>query len=294
MNITLTARLPFQQQVQKMTNHFSSQQQVLLQTLFDQAMQQKHPRAHFAKAIESHTNVPNGWGDKKAKHITKDLLKKVPKQASTKKNKKIKQPKKSDKKIKKAVKKLGSKKRIQEIAKSGHVAFYKTGDTSFLGNFNKMLKGRSISIYGQNFLCAEAAFQWMKLQGSQDPRLSQFFTAGGEKAFQLSRQIQYQVPGSWYQGGRDAAMWAILQVKFAQGTKERKLLNATQNAYLLEHNAKKGRDNYWSDDHDGTGSNMLGRMLMAIRDGQQCPAANTKDVKTANATAACMHVKNIF
>ncbi len=39
----------------------------------------------------------------------------------------------------------------------------------------------------------------------------------------------------------------------------------TDAAYLLEHNERTGRDDYWSDNADGTGRNMLGLSLMALR-----------------------------
>lgn len=37
------------------------------------------------------------------------------------------------------------------------------------------------------------------------------------------------------------------------------------NAFLLEHNARKGRDRYWSDDQDGSSFNALGLQLMLLR-----------------------------
>jgi len=74
----------------------------------------------------------------------------------------------------------------------------------------------------------------------------------------------------WNKGIRDQEMWKILNVKFAAGTYLHHLLKATKDAYLLEHNNAK-RDNYWSDNSDGSGENMLGRMLSAIRDGQPMP-----------------------
>lgn len=77
-------------------------------------------------------------------------------------------------------------------------------------------------------------------------------------------------PNAWTKGVRDQEMWKILNVKFAPGTSFRYLLNATYPAYLLEHN-RTNRDNYWSDNSDGSGENMLGRMLSAIRDGNPMP-----------------------
>ena len=43
------------------------------------------------------------------------------------------------------------------------------------------------------------------------------------------------------------------------------ILLSTGNKYLVEHNPIKGRDNFWSDDHDGNRQNKLGILLMKIR-----------------------------
>ncbi len=75
-------------------------------------------------------------------------------------------------------------------------------------------------------------------------------------------------PQGWKNGGRDDAMWNILQAKFSQNPDLMLDLQRTKPAYLLEHNQVKGRDTYWSDDKDGAGANMLGRMLMCIRERQ--------------------------
>ena len=60
-------------------------------------------------------------------------------------------------------------------------------------------------------------------------------------------------------------MLAVLQAKFQPGTWMEKALLATGDAFLLEHNSVTGRDNVWSDNHDGTGSNWLGLQLMLLR-----------------------------
>ena len=44
------------------------------------------------------------------------------------------------------------------------------------------------------------------------------------------------------------------------------LVQGDGEAYLLEHNVRAGRDVYWSNNHDGTGKNLLGLQLMLIRE----------------------------
>lgn len=167
--------------------------------------------------------------------------------------------------------------------RDGVVAFYRGGPTSFLGNFALCPRGITLPFQGQmyQFRCAEAAFQWKKFVLAaqhngrtdllHDPRLSQFYSCDGEGAFQLRTALDSAYPGvyvpNWLTGGRDTVMWEVLQAKFQQNPEMRELLEATHPALLLEHNERPGRDQYWSDNYDGRGENMLGRMLMTLRDG---------------------------
>ena len=94
--------------------------------------------------------------------------------------------------------------------------------------------------------------------------------------FKQNRAVSSFLKNEWGgQGLRDEAMWQILNVKFAPETNRRALLEATGKAYLLEHNQRAGIDNYWSDNQNGSGYNMLGKMLMAIRDTQPQPKVPT-------------------
>lgn len=154
------------------------------------------------------------------------------------------------------------------------VFFYKNGPSSFLGNFENAPNG--VTVFGERFNCAEAAFQWRKynLSGVTDPRMSEFFTINDGNAFALNKYLRNKYLGvlvaGWDNGLRDQAMWEVLQAKFAQNPYLRDLLLSTGDAYLQEHNQVVGRDVYWSDDHNGKiGKNMLGKMLMAIRKGLQ-------------------------
>ena len=173
------------------------------------------------------------------------------------------------------------------------VCFYKTGPTEFLGNFAICSNGIRLNVINAqgvpetfHFICSEAAFQWKKyhLAGIQDPKMDNFFCADGEKAFKLNREFENayraQFAPGWRKGVRDNVMWEILQAKFNQNSDFRRLLDDTKGAYLLEHNEAK-RDDYWSDNHDGSGKNMLGKMLMAIRDGRYKPPVddNSDDLK---------------
>merc|ERR1712157_513333 len=62
------------------------------------------------------------------------------------------------------------------------------------------------------------------------------------------------------------AMLEILRHKFHPRSKLSEALRKTGDAYLVEHNSQPGRDNIWSDNHVGDGTNWLGMQLMIVRD----------------------------
>lgn len=152
------------------------------------------------------------------------------------------------------------------------VAFYYPGynepwdniyQASFMGNFYPCDFSVTIDSITATFHNAEAAFQatkWWK----DDAARTQFENAlTGNEAFHIKKGLSN--PDYSYCGlGRDGAMLRVVSQKFALPAFKKALL-ASDDAYLLEHNAVKGRDNYWSDDHDGSGTNMLGITLMDVR-----------------------------
>lgn len=62
---------------------------------------------------------------------------------------------------------------------------------------------------------------------------------------------------------KDNVMYMALFAKFTQHANLRSILTGTDNALLVEHTHK---DRYWADGGDGTGKNMLGKLLMRVRD----------------------------
>jgi endogenous inhibitor of DNA gyrase (YacG/DUF329 family) len=60
-------------------------------------------------------------------------------------------------------------------------------------------------------------------------------------------------------------MRRVLRAKFDQNPHLKTQLVSTGRAYLNEHNPQIGRDRFWSDNNDGSGLNMLGKLLMELR-----------------------------
>jgi ribA/ribD-fused uncharacterized protein len=58
-------------------------------------------------------------------------------------------------------------------------------------------------------------------------------------------------------------MREVVRAKFTQHADIRKVLLATGDATIVEHTAN---DSFWGDGGDGSGKNMLGRILMEVRE----------------------------
>ena len=83
-------------------------------------------------------------------------------------------------------------------------------------------------------------------------------------AFQLVRYPQYasRVRADWMQV-RDDAMYRAVRAKFTQNPRLRDLLLGTRDLPIFEHT---NQDRYWGDGGNGTGVNMLGQILMRVRE----------------------------
>jgi ribA/ribD-fused uncharacterized protein len=62
---------------------------------------------------------------------------------------------------------------------------------------------------------------------------------------------------------KDDIMREAVRAKFQQHTELREILLATGDARIVEHTQN---DSYWGDGGDGSGKNMLGRILMEVRE----------------------------
>jgi len=152
------------------------------------------------------------------------------------------------------------------------IAFYFPGHNTpwdnyynapYLGNFWQSKLSLTIHSKTGIFQNSEAAFQATKWW-DDDAIRQQFENAlTGDDAFQIKKKLHN--PDYSFAGlGRDEAMKKVLKAKFQEPNLKSGLF-ATNNAYLLEHNSTKGRDDYWSDDSDGSGQNKLGLTLMEVR-----------------------------
>lgn len=81
------------------------------------------------------------------------------------------------------------------------------------------------------------------------------------KAFEIAQKYSNYIVSNWRQINVDVMRYAIFY-KFTQHPDLKSLLLNTNNKDLVEHTDK---DNFWGDGGDGSGSNMLGKLLMGLR-----------------------------
>lgn len=114
------------------------------------------------------------------------------------------------------------------------------------------------------FTNSEAAFQALKFW---DTNVHKFANLDGKAAFQLKRKLKGSEDRTYGGYGSNwAGMQAVLKFKFVPGSNLATQLLATGDSLLLEHNVSIGRDQMWSDNGNGSGSNWLGLQLMLLRD----------------------------
>ena len=167
--------------------------------------------------------------------------------------------------------------RAASEADIGLIAFYCAGreeewdrlcQSAFLGNFYPLPEPLRLDAPRRpgatyEFTNAEAAFQALKFWY----KAGDFASLSGEEAFVRKRALAGQEDFEYGGYGSNwAGMLRVLRIKFAAGTKMYRLLQQTGDAFLLEHNAKIGRDKIWSDNCNGDGLNWLGMQLMLVRE----------------------------
>mmetsp|Transcript_18393 Transcript_18393/g.42951 ORF Transcript_18393/g.42951 Transcript_18393/m.42951 type:complete len:2482 (+) Transcript_18393:55-7500(+) len=120
-----------------------------------------------------------------------------------------------------------------------------------------------IHLNGKAFKNAEAAFQALKFWEHVD----EFADLTAEEALQARKKYAGTEDRTYNgHGGNWAGMMAILRSKFQAGSKYAEGLLQTGDAFLLCHISVIGRDQVWSNNHRGDGTNWLGMQLMLLRD----------------------------
>jgi ribA/ribD-fused uncharacterized protein len=146
------------------------------------------------------------------------------------------------------------------------IHFYRAGDA--YGQFSNFAP-YPIEIDGETWPTSEHYFQAQKFhdeakreQIRREPKAI--------VAAKLGRDRSVPLRADW-EMAKDDIMRAAVRAKFTQHQRLRSLLLSTGDATLVEHTEK---DDYWGDGGDGSGKNMLGRILMEVREELRREAAS--------------------
>lgn len=140
-----------------------------------------------------------------------------------------------------------------------YVAFYGNKGQDMFGNFWRMK--HLMSYNGISADNVEALYHSCKF--TDDSIKMKFDRLAPLDSFYLSRRYRNNVRADW-ESVKEGIMMDLLRIKFKNPLAATVLLS-TYDRYLVEHNPVRGRDDYWSNNHDDTGQNKLGLLLMKVR-----------------------------
>ena len=138
------------------------------------------------------------------------------------------------------------------------IYFYKINDEyGCFSNFSK----HGFELNGKYWMTSEHYFQAQKFAGTEfeeQVRLSATPMEAANKGRDRSKPLRKD----WEEVKDDVMRRAVLE-KFESNTDARNMLLSTGNEDLIE---KTTKDYYWGCGEDGTGKNMLGKILMETRE----------------------------
>jgi len=138
------------------------------------------------------------------------------------------------------------------------IKFYEaSGEYGWMSNFAPY----AIKMKGRRWPTVEHYYQAQKHAGT--PLEREIRKAASPKvAARMGRNRRHALRPDW-ESVKDSIMHQAVRAKFTQHAELRELLLATGDARIVEHTE---RDAYWGDGGDGSGMNMLGRILMRVRE----------------------------
>jgi len=142
---------------------------------------------------------------------------------------------------------------------SAIINFYATGDE--YGSFSNFA-AYAIELGGETWPTTEHYFQAQKFPSDPEHQQAIRTTASPMIAARMGRDRKKKLRDDW-ESVKDSVMAEALHAKFAQHAELREILLGTGDAVLVEHTKN---DSYWADGGDGSGRNMLGILLMRLRE----------------------------
>lgn len=138
------------------------------------------------------------------------------------------------------------------------INFYSTGDE--YGEFSNFA-AYPITVQGKRWPTSEHYFQAQKFENLEHQEAIRK-TQSPMIAARMGRDRKKKLRRDW-ESVKVSVMREAVLAKFSQHPELRSLLLSTGDAEIVEHTE---RDRYWGDGGDGSGKNVLGRILMEVRD----------------------------
>jgi hypothetical protein len=140
------------------------------------------------------------------------------------------------------------------------IKFYRTNEVPY-GLFSNFDTKHPITIDGVKWPTTEHYFQAQKFAGTGHVEAVRQAPKPRDAA-DMGRDRSRPLRADWEQV-KDDVMRTAVRAKFTQHGDMLALLLNTGDAELIEHTTN---DSYWADGGDGSGKNMLGKILMEIRE----------------------------
>lgn len=138
------------------------------------------------------------------------------------------------------------------------IKFYTTqGDYGCFSNFSR----HSVRMHGKIWKTSEHYFQAQKFAGSALETKVRKCDRPSDAAA-MGRDRKNPLRKDW-ETIKNNVMREVVYAKFTQHEDLKKILLNTNDEQLIEHTEN---DNYWADGGDGSGKNMLGIILMEVRE----------------------------
>jgi N-glycosidase YbiA len=137
------------------------------------------------------------------------------------------------------------------------INFYLTEDE--LGEFSNFAHF-AVRLKGLEWPTTEHYFQAQKFAGTPREEEIRLVKSPG-RAAKMGRDRSFPLRADW-EAVKDDVMREAVLAKFTQHPQLRNLLLSTGDAEIVEHTEN---DAYWGDAGDGSGKNMLGRILVEVR-----------------------------
>ena len=137
------------------------------------------------------------------------------------------------------------------------IRFYRQGDA--FGEFSNFA-AFPIRLKGAEWPTTEHYFQAQKFAGTPHEEAVRLVNSPSAAA-KMGRDRSRPLRPDW-EAVKDDIMLEAVRAKFVQHPSLLALLLSTGDAHIVEHTSN---DAYWGDGGDGSGKNMLGRILMEVR-----------------------------